>query len=252
VRYDGAVLGVVIVYSGLIAGFLGAISCLKPPFWLGIRTRWQAIVLLGTGLVLVLVGWFLPASETHVVQPRTQLDEFVPVYQFSEFHSIRVAAPKEKVYAAIKAVTADEISLFRTLTWMRRFGQSGAEGILNAPPHEPILDVATRTSFLSLAEKPNHEIVLGTAVIIPRGWRPSGRPTPNGFKALHEPGFAVAAMNFLVEDAGPGATLVTTETRIYATDASTRRRFAAYWRTIYPGSSFLRHTWLRAIKRRAE
>jgi len=59
-------------------------------------------------------------------------------------------------------------------------------------------------------------------------------------------------MNFLVEDAGPGAMLVTTETRIYATDASARRRFAVYWRTIYPGSSLLRHTWLRAIKRRAE
>jgi len=246
------VLGVIIVYLGLIAGFVGGVSSLKPPSWLGIRTRRQAAFLLGTGLVLVLAGWFLPASEIRVVTPRTQLDQFMPEYQFSEFHSIRVDAPKEKVYAAIKAVTADEISLFRTLTWTRRFGQSGAEGILNAPPHEPILDVATRTSFLLLAEKPNHEIVLGTAVIIPRGWRPSRRPTPEGFKALHEPGFALAAMNFLVEDAGPSATLVTTETRIYATDASARRRFAAYWRTIYPGSSLLRYTWLRAIKRRAE
>jgi hypothetical protein len=248
------VLGVIIVvYLGLIAGFIGAVSCFKPLSWLGITTRWRAAFLLGTGLVLVLVGWFLPAGEMRVVAPRTQLDQFVPVYQFNELHSIRVAAPRAKVYAAITAVTADEISLFRTLTWMRRFGQSGAEGILNAPPHEPILDVATtRTSFLLLAEKPNHEIVLGTAVIIPRGWRPSRRPTPEGFKALHEPGFALAAMNFLVEDAGPGATLITTETRIYATDASARRHFAVYWRTIYPGSSLLRHTWLRAIKRRAE
>jgi hypothetical protein len=62
----------------------------------------------------------------------------------------------------------------------------------------------------------------------------------------------MAAMNFLVEDAGSGATMVTTETRIYATDASARRRFALYWRTIYPGSSLLRYTWLRAIKRRSE
>ena len=251
-RYDGRVLGVAIVYIGLIAGFFGAVSCLRPLSCLGIRTRGQAACLLGSGCVLVLVGWFLPARETRVVTARLQLDQFLPVYQFGEFHSIRVAASKEKVYAAIKSVTADEIALFKTLTWIRRCGLPGGEGILNAPPHEPILDVATRTSFLLLAEEPNHEIVLGTAVIVPPGWRPSGRPTPEGFKALHEPGFAVAAMNFLVQDAGSGTALVTTETRIYANDASARRRFAAYWRTIYPGSSLLRYTWLRAIKRRAE
>ena len=246
------VLGVVIVYLGVISVFVCAVSCLRPLSWLRIRTRWQAVLLMGIGVVLLLAGWFLPASETRVVQPRTQLDQFVPVYQFSEFHSIRVDAPKEKAYAAIKSMTAGEISLFRTMTWMRRFGRPGPESILNAPPHEPILDVATRTSFLVLAEEPNHEVVLGTVLIVPRGWRASGCPTPEGFKVLHEPGFAMAAMNFLVEDAGPGSTIVTTETRIYATDASARRRFAVYWRTIYPGSSLLRYTWLRAIKRRAE
>jgi hypothetical protein len=246
------VLGVVIVYIGVMAGFVGAVSCLRPLSWLRIRDRWQAVLLMGIGVVLLLAGWSLPASESRVVQPRTQLDQFVPAYQFSEFHSIRVAASKEKVYAAIKSVTAGEISLFQTMTWTRRFGRPGPESILNAPAHEPILDVATRTSFLLLAEKPNQEIVLGTAVIVPPGWRARGQPTPEGFKALHEPGFAVAAMNFRLEDAGPGTTIVTTETRIYATDASARRRFAVYWRTIYPGSSLLMYTWLRAIKRRAE
>lgn len=245
-------LGVVVVYLGLIAGLLGAVSLIKPPTLLGIRTHWQAASLVAAGLLVVAAGWALPAQEVRVDPPRTQLDQFVPVYQFSEFHSIRVAASKEKVYAAIKSVTADEISLFRTLTWIRRLGRPGPESILNAPEHQPILDVATKTSFLLLAEEPNHEIVLGTAVVVPRGWRPSRRPTPEDFKAVHEPGFALAVMNFLVEDAGPGAAIVTTETRIYATDASARRRFAAYWRVIYPGSSLLRRMWLRAIKDRAE
>jgi hypothetical protein len=192
------------------------------------------------------------SQSAHLDTPNTQLNQFVPVYQVHEIHSIRIAAPKEKAYAAIKSVTADEIFLFRTLTWIRRLGRPGPESILNAPGHEPILDVAARTSFLLLAEVPNHEIVVGTAVVVPHGWRPSQRPTPEGFKAVHEPGFALAAMNFLVEDAGPDACTVTTETRIYATDSSARRRFAAYWRVIYPGSSLLRRTWLRAIARRAE
>jgi hypothetical protein len=59
-------------------------------------------------------------------------------------------------------------------------------------------------------------------------------------------------MNFRIEDAGPTACTLTTETRVYATDASTRRRFAGYWRVIYPGSALIRRMWLRAIARRAE
>src|SRR5262245_32557245 len=59
-------------------------------------------------------------------------------------------------------------------------------------------------------------------------------------------------MNFYVEDAGGGVSRLVTETRVHATDAAARRRFAAYWRMIYPGSALLRVTWLRAIRARAE
>ena len=194
--------------------------------------------------------------ETRVATARTQLDQFAPVYQFSEFHSMGIAAPREQVYRALKSVTADEIALFRTLPWLRRFGRPGPESILNPPQHVPVLDVAARTSFLVLAEEPNREIVLGTLVAAPRGWRPTDKPTPDGFKALfvtaNPPGFAAATMNFRIEDAGPMACTLTTETRVYATDASTRRRFARYWRVIYPGSALIRRMWLRAIARRAE
>ncbi len=176
----------------------------------------------------------------------------MPAYQFGEFHSIHIQAPREHVYAAMQQVTADEIALFYTLTWIRRFGRSGPESILNPPQNEPILALAMRTSFMKLAEEPNREIVLGTLVGAPKGTQLKKDPTPEDFKALHEPGFAPAAINFRVEDAGTGETILTTETRVYATDASARKKFAAYWRVIYPGSWLLRVTWLRAIRARAE
>jgi hypothetical protein len=53
-------------------------------------------------------------------------------------------------------------------------------------------------------------------------------------------------------DEGGGWTRLTTETRVYATDASSRRRFAGYWRVIYPGSALIRRMWLRAVRERAE
>ena len=39
--------------------------------------------------------------------------------------------------------------------------------------------------------------------------------------------------------------------RVFATDASARRQFTAYWHIIYPGSAIIRRSWLRAIQRRA-
>ena len=249
-------LGVVVVYLGLIVASLGGLSVLRPLSFLAIRTRRQAALVLALGFMVSVMGGSLPARETRVATPRTQLDQFAPVYQFSEFHSIRIAAPKEQVYRALKLVTADEIALFRTLTWLRRFGRPGPESILNPPPHVPILDVAARTSFLVLAEESNREIVLGSLAAAPPGWRPSGKPTPDAFRALfvttNRPGFASATMNFRIEDAGPAACTLTTETRVYTNDASTRRRFARYWRVIYPGSALIRRMWLRAIARRAE
>jgi hypothetical protein len=254
--------GVIVVYLGLITMFVGGVSVLKPLKFMAIDSRWQALAVITAGLVVVVIGASPPAKEIRVSPPRTQLDQFVPVYQFNEFHSVRVAAPKEKVYTALKQVTAEEILFFHTLVWLRRLGRPGPESILNPPPSMPLLEVATKTTFILLAEEPNREIVVGTLIAAPRGWRPRGERTPEAFKALlasHQPGFVLAAMNFRLEDcdahanqAAAPCTLLTTETRVYATDAASRRAFARYWRVIYPGSSLIRRMWLRAIKKRAE
>jgi len=212
------------VYCGLIAEF---VCLIKPVSLLGVRSRGRALILVLLGLIIVAVGWALPPREVHVADRRVQLDRFAPVYQFSEFHSIDIPAPRERVYRAMKSVTADEILLFRTLTWIRRFGRPGPEGILNPSTNEPLLDVATRTWFFLLAEDPDRELVVGTVVMAPQGWRSSKRPSAEDFRALHEPGLALAAMNFLAEDRGPSACRLRTETRVYATGASAQRRLSA-------------------------
>ena len=252
--------GVIVVYLGLITMLAGSVSVLKPLKFLAIHSRGQGLSVIAAGLLIVIIGSSLPASETRIATPGTQLDQFMPAWQFSERHSIRIAAPKEKVYVALKQVSADEILFFRTLVWIRRFGRPGPESLMNPPPDAPLLQVATKTSFIVLAEEPNHEFVVGTLIAAPRGWHP-GNKTSEGFKALaasHASGFVPAAMNFRLENCAPSrgasvpCTLLTTETRVYATDASSRRAFARYWRVIYPGSSLIRRMWLRAIKERSE
>lgn len=245
-------IGTILVYAGLLVFLVGGLSILRPLTFLGIWSRGQGVMLVIGGVAVFLIGANLPAREKRVETPATRLDEFLPAYQFEEFHSIRVKAPRDRVYSAILEVTPGEIRLLHTLTWIRRFGQPGPQDILHPPPNEPILTMAARTSFMKLAEELDHEIVLGTLVAAPKGTALKQDPTPEDFKTLHDPGFALAAINFRVEDAGEGETVLTTETRVYATDASARKKFAAYWRVIYPGSALIRVTWLRAIRARAE
>jgi len=155
----------------------------------------------------------------------TRLDQIAPRWQFRERHVIRIDAPPQRVYAAIRAVTAREIRFFRTFTAIRRLGRRGPEGILNAPADQPILDVATRTSFQWMADDPPREVVVGIHI------------TPEVF----------AAMNFLID--GP---LLSTETRVHAASRAAAWKFGLYWAAIRAGSGILRRMWLRAIKRRAE
>ncbi len=245
-------LAVVFVYAGFAVMLAGAITFVRPFAIIGIPTRRRAAVVFAFGLASVALGILWPAAETRVAAGHAHIDEFAPVYQFNEVHSVRVHARRARVYQAIKTVPADEILFFRTLTWIRRLGRTGPESVLNAQEHLPILDVATRSGFVLLAEEPAREIVVGAVVLAPQAARARRRLVPDDFRNFQQAGFALATMNFLVEDAGADTSIVRTETRVYATDRSAASQFARYWRVIYPGSALIRRMWLRAIKQHAE
>ena len=158
-------------------------------------------------------------------------------------------APADAAMRAIREVTAREIRLFRFLTWLRRAGRSGPASLLNPSPDKPILDVALSSGFIEL-QSSAREIVLGTLVIKPAGTK---RPTsPDEFRTIAGAGYAKAAMNFRIDQSPLAMCVVTTETRVWASDDATRRKFALYWWTIRLGSGLIRRMWLRAIRRRAE
>ncbi|MFJ7205943.1 hypothetical protein ACIQWR_20700 [Streptomyces sp. NPDC098789] len=77
------------------------------------------------------------------------------------------------------------------------------------------------------------------------------RPKPVGplaeaFAGCTEAGFLKMAMNLRYD-----GRVLSTETRVYATDEHTRRRFRGYWFTIRAASGLSRRSLLRAIRRRA-
>lgn len=191
------------------------------------RQRRRGVALFAAGLVFVLIAGCWPVRERRVVYPTSRLDRIMPWWQFEERHEIRIAASPERIYAAIRQVTAGEIRFFRILTTIRCLGRCREkESILHAPDAKPILDVATGSGFRILAGDPPRDLVFGTRV------------TPQ----------TLAVMNFHIEPDGR----VTTETRVFASTDAARRSFAVYWRIIRPGSGIIRRSWLEAIKRRAE
>ncbi|MEO8035998.1 MAG: hypothetical protein ABI837_16300 [Acidobacteriota bacterium] len=231
--------------AALFAG--GALTSLRR------RTRRPGVIVAASGAVMMAIALALPVREQRITTHTTKLDEWMPVWQFDERHEIDVAAPPERVYAAIHAVSADEIALFRTLTTIRRGFRKADPNILNAPKDEPLLEVATKSGFIWLADDAPHEMVVGTVVVAPPGTRRGKRGlTPDVFQKTLPPGFAIATMNFLVTPDARGGSRVTTETRVYANDPASQRAFAKYWRIIHPGSDIIRRMWLRAVKRRAE
>ena len=165
------------------------------------------------------------------------LDAFVPEFQFGEFHERLARATPERIDHAIRTVSAEEIRLFHLLTWIRNPRLPGSRqpgNILNPPAKAPILDVAARSGFVVLSAAPARETVLGTLVVRPAGVRLAvsgdSAETARRFAELSAPGYAKAVMNFRIEPRPDGSCRLTTETRIFATDPASARRFARYWR----------------------
>jgi hypothetical protein len=185
--------------------------------------------------------------------PRSLLDEVLPRFDANEVHQVWVPAPPQVVYAAMKQVTVREVRLLRPLGALRGLPHRLARRPGFRPAGSaPLLDTFVRAGFILLGERPGAEIAAG---VVGRFWRladsePAPVRTREGFVAFAEPGYAKAAMAFLVRPEG-GGTRVVTETRITGTSPEAVRAFRRYWRVIRPGSGAIRRSWLAAIRRRA-
>ena len=128
----------VVAYLGL-SDLLVGVGVLLWPRLLRLTRRRSALPFFATGLLLATVGAWWP----HRLRPTTAgtlLASSLPEAQFSELHSTVIRAAPDDVWRAIHGATANEIRLFRLLTWMRSPripGTSSAESILAPDWHAP-------------------------------------------------------------------------------------------------------------------
>lgn len=189
------------------------------------------------------------------------LEDFMPMYDFNEVHAIVISATPNRIFRAIREVTPQEVQLIQTLFKIRSLpalimgkGKTMFHGTTMFT-NEPLLDQFLKYGFSMLNENPDLEMVFGH---IGQSWKFQGAQPyeisdTQDFLNFDRPDYLKIAMNFHVDTySNIGETKLSTETRIIATDSAARKKFAIYWRFIYPGSALIRRMWLRAIKRRAK
>ena len=163
------------------------------------------------------------------------LERALPVWHHRERHSIHVSAAPGPALSAALAVRAAELPLVRALFRLRG---------LRPESGSTLLDAMGKDGFEQFSD--------GVYVAIGKPWTPSGGlRSAADFVGFAEPGFAKMAFDFRAVPEGGGSRLET-ETRVFLTDARSRRRFAAYWLVVRPFSGLVRRSWLAAARRRAE
>jgi hypothetical protein len=168
------------------------------------------------------------------------IDLFLPEYDFSETHDVKIRASAENVFRALNEVDLCESTIVRWLFRLR-----------GLPTEKTTLREMHKMRFETLGEEENKEILLGLAG---RFWTLMGdlkKINSDNFREFNEKGFAKAVWNFSL-DASGGETRLTTETRIKCLDAESRKSFGFYWTFIQPFSGLIRKEMLKTIKKKAE
>ena len=181
--------------------------------------------------------------ESVLVHHRAVLIErFAADYDVRESHVVTIDAGADLSYRSVLGVDLVRSRVIRILFRVR-----------GLPTKGPLtLRDMTRLGFVVLDEDPGTEIVLG---LVGRFWLARGglrRVEASDFVEFSEPGYIKAAMNFMVESAGPSRSRVTTETRVVATDPGSLRSFRRYWVIVAPFSGLVRRRILLLIREQAE
>lgn len=170
----------------------------------------------------------------------TRLDEVMPHWHYREHHELPVSSPPAAVLSAVEEVTWREVPLFRALMTVRFPGHA-------LLPDAPVFGWFERTGFTVLTRTEQELVVAALKPVTNKAPRAEVGDVGLGvFREFGRPGYIKIAFNFRCAGG-----ILSTETRVLATDSRARRVFAAYWLAIRAGSGIIRHVWLRAIRRRA-
>jgi hypothetical protein len=217
--------------------------------------QWAAA---GAGLAAGAYAAYVGITWSRYGQPASRLreendpllDRFMPVYEVSERHHARVAAPAALTLAAAKDMGLMQMPAVRAIFKAR-------ELILGAEPEDRrlprgLLAEVLALGWVVLAEVSDREVVVGS---VTKPWESNVtfRPCPaEGFAAFAEPDYVKIAWTLRADPHGETESTFRTETRVVSTDAGARRKFRRYWSFLSPGIILIRWLSLGPLKAEAE
>jgi hypothetical protein len=217
--------------------------------WLGIGIALAA----ATYAAYAAVAWLRYGGASQPARPwegDALLDRFIPSYEVSERHHIRIAAPGAIVLAAAKDMDLLQTPVAR---WIFR----GRELAMGSKPDTQVrprglLPLVQSLGWGILAEVPGREVVVG-AVTKPWEANVAFRSLPpDRFAAFDEPGWVKIVWTLRADPLGAHESVFRTETRVVTTDPESRARFRRYWAFVSAGIVLIRWMMLEPLKAEAE
>lgn len=169
------------------------------------------------------------------------IDKYLPDFHYGETHSIEILSDRFTIAERLENCDFSKSRLIKILFWLR-----------GMPCERISLSQLTNTGFTELERAANDEFVIG---LIGQFWKPDGnlkRFDPAEFQNFNEPNFLKAVWNFRIAERNIHSCSLSTETRVYCTDQSSKKRFSRYWFFVRPFSGLIRMEMLKAVKRAAE
>ncbi len=181
-----------------------------------------------------------------------RIELFLSDFDIAAHYERTIQAPIRDVYRVLKEGAFGRSWVVRALMrlrslpvlFRRRTSKRNYDGVR--------LRDLSEGGFFILYDDPQREIVLG---VVGQFWKLSGniftKFDPVQFREFAEAGYCKAAWNFRLEEVDPATTRLSTETRVAATDAVSRRKFKRYWKLVGPFSGLIRILMLKEIEREA-
>ena len=178
------------------------------------------------------------------------IDELLPEWDHDTRHERHVAAPPRRALDLALAIETGDVKASAALMALRFAPGAIAGGRSPRLPHRRLVEAIEEIGLVELGRR-DDEVVFGGVGPL---WRVRESLDPvasaEEFRAYDRPGSAKLAINIHAADAD-GGSMLSTQTRVSATDKYGRRRMRLYWPVIRAAGDLMRREVLAATARAA-